>query len=389
MNIPLVKAVNVQLAGRYEHYSDFGDVAKPKIAVAWDVVEGVRFRASWQQGFKAPNLETTAPFTFARAQTVTDYYRCQADLNTHKIATFSACAEAVGVTYNESGNPALQPEDSESYDVGLVLQPTFIPEALGRYTFTIDRWQLKQTGVVGVVGPTNVTIQDYLSRLTGGAGSTNVVRNAPTADDVAAFAGSGLAPVGTITQVNDTFQNLQPQTISGVDVSVAWHKITDSLGAFDGTLDATRLDKFSQPPTTAVQALFDARAAGTINAATPLTSGTNQIEALGNPKWKATGTLTWTLAKWQVAGSVIYTGQTQDINFLSTTGVPFPVKSLTLVNLYGQYTFANVGPAHDLRLRLGVRNLFDKDPPIESDGYNGALYSPYGRYLYVNLGVSF
>ena len=389
MGIPLVKAVNVQLAERYEHYSDFGDVAKPKVAVAWDVIDGVRLRGSWQKGFKAPNLETTSTFTFARAQTITDFYRCQADLNTHRIATFSACSNALGVTYNESGNPDLQPEDSESYNVGVVLQPTFIPEVFGRFTLTVDRWQLKQLGVVGVVGPSNIAIQDYLSRAQGGTGNPNVVRAAPTADDVTFFAGSGLTPVGAILKINDRFQNLQPQTISGVDIGLAWQRWSDTLGAFNANIDATYLDKFSQPPTTAVQALFDARAAGTINPATPLSSAGNQIEALGNPRWKATGTLTWTLARYQIGGAVLYTGETRDINFLSTTGAPYPVKSLTTLNLYGQYTFPDRGPVRDLRLRVGVKNLFDRNPPIESDGYNGALYNPYGRYLYVNLGVSF
>lgn len=389
MRIPLVRSIDVQLAGRFEHYSDFGDVAKPKVAAAWDVVRGVRLRASWQQGFKAPNLETTNPFTYARAQTVTDYYRCQADLNTHKIATFSACTDAVGVTYNESGNPQLKPETSESYDVGLVLQPTFIPAAFGAFTLTLDRWQLKQVGIVGVVGPANIAIQDYLSRATGGSGSPNVVRAAPTADDVAQFAGSGLAPVGAILQVNDTFQNLQPQTISGVDLGFNWHKRTDRFGLFDLQIDATYLDKFFQPPTTAVQALFDARAAGTINPATPLTSAASQIENLGNPRLKTTGTLTWKLDQVGFGGSLIYTGQTLDTNFLSTAGVPFPVKSMTTVNLFASYTFLLKGPVRAVEWKVGVRNLFDRNPPLESDGYNGALYNPYGRYIYFNVGASF
>jgi hypothetical protein len=28
-------------------------------------------------------------------------------------------------------------------------------------------------------------------------------------------------------------------------------------------------------------------------------------------------------------------------------------------------------------------------PPIESDGYNGALFVPYGRYWYARVGVDF
>lgn len=389
MNIPLVREVNVQLAGRYEHYSDFGDVAKPKVAVAWDVIKGVRLRATWEQGFKAPNLETTAPFTYARAQTVTDYYRCQAALQKGTITSFSACTYTAAVTYNESGNPSLQPETSESYDLGIVLQPTFTPASWGNFTITLDKWQLKQKGIVGVVGFANIAVEDYLSRLKGGAGSPNLIRSAPTVDDVAFYAGSGLAAVGTPTTVNDAFKNLQPQTIAGYDASLAWRKTTRAFGTFDGNIDATYLERFYQSPAPEVQALFDARAAGTINAATPLTGSGSQIEALANPRWKAIASLTWRLAQVQVGGALNYTGQTRDINFLSPAGTPYPVKSYTTVNLYGQYTFVLRGPVQDVKAKVGVRNLFDKAPPLESDGYNGALYQPYGRYVYFNLSASF
>ncbi len=389
MNIPLVRSVDVQLAGRYEHYSDFGDVAKPKVAVAWDVVRGVRLRASWEQGFKAPNLETTAPFTYARAQTVTDYYRCQAALNKGTITNFSTCTYQYGVTYNESGNPNLQPETSETYDLGLVLQPYFIPSQFGNFTITVDRWQIKQKGIVGVVGFANTAVQDYVSRIQGGTGTAALVRSAPTVDDVAFYAGSGLAPVGAPTTVNDTFQNLQPQTISGVDLSVAWHKRSEHLGIWDASFDTTYLDKFYQAPSPEVAALFAARAAGVINVATPLTGGASQIEQLANPRWKTIATLTWTYSPVKIGASVVYTGQTQDINFLSAAGVPYPVKSFTQVNLYGSYTFDHLKWGHDVTVKVGARNLFDRNPPIESDGYNGALYQPYGRYWYFNIAASF
>ena len=389
MDIPMMQAINLQLAGRYENYSDFGSVAKPKVAIAWDVIGGVRLRGSYQQGFKAPNLETTAPFTYARAQAVTDYYRCQADLLNHKIATFSACTDTVTVAYDESGNPNLKAETSTSYSFGVVFQPQFLPEGFGDLTVTADRWQLKQLAMVGVVGPQNLSVEDYLSRAQGGAGSAAVIRAAPTADDIAAFAGSGLTPVGVITQVNDQFQNLQPETIAGIDYGIMWHKRTTHLGAFTLNVDATTLDKFFQPPSLVVQSLYTARAAGLINAATPLATPGNELEALGNPRIKATTALNWVLDPVQFGASVVYTGKTQDINFLSTTGVPWPVASMTVVNLYGQYNFVKAFQSHDLHVRLGARNLFNRSPPLESDGYNGALYVPYGRYLYASVGVLF
>ena len=389
MGIPLVRSVNLQLAGRAENYSDFGSVTKPKIALAWDLVEGVRMRGSWQQGFKAPNLETTSPFTFARAQTVTDWYRCQAALNKGVISTFSACNYTFGITYNESGNPQLKPETSESYNYGAVLEPKFLSSEQGHLAFTIDRWQIKQVGIVGVVGYPTVAVQDYASRIQGGAGAANLIRSAPTVDDVAFYAGSGLAPAGTPTQVNDAFQNLLPQTISGIDIGLVWDRFTRDFGSFNATLDATHLDTFDQPPSPLVQSLIQARSSGKINAATPLTNTGSQLEVLGNPKWKASASLTWIFDDFQTGASVNYTGKTRDTNFLSTDGTPWPVASLTTVNFYSQYTLHNIGPSKDLRLKFGIRNLFDKSPPIQSDGYNGALFQPYGRYIYGSVGVSF
>jgi outer membrane receptor protein involved in Fe transport len=113
----------------------------------------------------------------------------------------------------------------------------------------------------------------------------------------------------------------------------------------------------------------------------------NQLEALGNPRVKGMLGLDWVLDPVQLGASVVYTGKTQDINFLSTSGVPWPVSSMTVVNLYGQYTFATASQGRNLHIRLGARNLFNRSPPLESDGYNGALYVPYGRYLYATVGV--
>ncbi len=41
------------------------------------------------------------------------------------------------------------------------------------------------------------------------------------------------------------------------------------------------------------------------------------------------------------------------------------------------------------RLRIGVRNLTNRSPPLSSNGFLGSLYSPYGRYWYANMRASF
>jgi iron complex outermembrane receptor protein len=389
MNIPLVRAIDVQLAGRFENYSDFGSVAKPKIAFAWDLVDGVRVRGSWQQGFRAPNLETTNPFSYSRTNTVTDYYRCEADLRAGRIATFGACNRGVGIRFTTAGNPDLKAEESESYSVGLVLQPRFIPERFGEFTITVDRWQIEQDGIVGTLGSTNIAVQDYLERMTGSS-NANVIRAAPNADDVALFAGTGLAPVGQITEIRDQFKNLQPQTVSGVDIGLNWLLRTEDYGRFTVNIDATYMDKYSQELAPPIEELFDAREDGTINPATPLTDPGDLLRKNGKPEWKGTGTLTWRKDNVQIGASVLYTGSVLDTDFLAADGTPWTVKSLTTANLYVQYRIEDkLSPLNDTRLRVGARNIFDKDPPLSSGGYIGSLYNPYARYWYLNVSKSF
>lgn len=217
MNIPLVRSLDFQLAGRYEHYSDFGDVAKPKIAMAWDLVEGVRVRGSYSEGFRAPNLEQTNAAQYGRLSTNNDYIRCEADLRLGRITNFNQCSQPASASLLVSGNPELQPEESTNQSIGLVLQPWFIPEQFGRFTFTLDRWKIEQEKIVGLLGAQSNVVLDYLNILNG-TRNDNVNRAAVTADDIAFFQGSGITPVGQIVSVEDQFINLLPQTVEGLDM---------------------------------------------------------------------------------------------------------------------------------------------------------------------------
>lgn len=388
MNIPLIRRIDVQLAGRYEHYSDFGSIAKPKMAASWDVIDGVRLRGSYSKGFRAPNLEQVNTTQYSRLGTQNDYYRCDALLRAGKISSFSACSSVASYSILISGNPDLKPENSTNWTAGIVLEPKFIPSRFGRLTLTGDFWSIRQVGIVGQFGAPNSIILDYLLRLKGSS-NPDVVRAAPTSDDIAAYAGSGLAPAGQILQVKNQFTNLLPQTVQGVDVTMNYLLRTDHAGTFNLDLNGARLIKFSADTPPAVQALFDARTAGTINAATPLTGSGNLIEQDGKPKWKASAALTWSLDGVQIGAFADYTGPVYESAFLDTNGNPYRVPGQTTFNLYAQYTFKNKTLYGKPSMRIGVRNLTDKQPPITAVGYLGSLYNPYGRYWYVSVGTKF
>lgn len=214
MNIPLVYSLDMQLAGRYEHYSDFGDVAKPKVAIAWDIVDGLRVRASYSEGFRAPNLEQVNATQYARLASGPDFTRCEADIRKGTIANMSECSRTASASLLVAGNPDLQPEESTNQSYGLVFQPRFIPSEWGDFTFTVDRWKIEQTDIVGLLGAQSALALEYLNRVQGGTNPL-VVRAAPNADDELLFAGTGLEAVGQVTSISDQFINLLPQTVEG------------------------------------------------------------------------------------------------------------------------------------------------------------------------------
>ena len=190
-----------------------------------------------------------------------------------------------------------------------------------------------------------------------------------------------------MTQINDQFTNLLPQTVQGLDVALLYN-VRTGIGKFDIALNAAHLAKFSRDTPPAVAALFDARAAGQINAATPLTDARDLIEQRGRPAWRLTGSLTWSLKQFQIGGFANYTADVNDTNFLDNNGLPYVIQGQTTINLYAQYRFKG-GVLDDTRLRIGARNLFDIAPPITADGYFGQLYVPYGRYLYATISKRF
>lgn len=386
MGIPLIRRLDLQLAGRYEYYSDFGSVAKPKFAGAWEIVEGFKVRSSYSEGFRAPNLEQTNATQYSRLATNLDFYRCEADVRARRITDFTRCGQNDSFARRTAGNPNLQAEQSQNINVGGVFTPTFLPPALGQFTLTVDYWQIRQQGIVGVLGNATAVAQDYLARL-GGQSNPNVIRAAPSADDIAFFAGTGLQPVGEILALNDQFRNLLPQTVRGIDVNLYWTIRTSRIGTFDLSMSGTRLLEYTRPPSPDVDALAAARAAGQINAGTPLPETADLIEADGRPKWRATGTLTWSLGRVQIGAFARYTGKVNETGFVDATGTAFVIRDQITGNIYAQYRFGD--EKQGVRVRFGVRNLADTPPPLSSSGFNGFLYSPLPRYFYGTVSKAF
>lgn len=407
MNVPLVHNLEVQLAGRFENYSDFGDVAKPKIAAAWDIVDGFRVRGSWAQGFRAPNLEQINATVITRSNSSNDYIYCEALLRRGAINNMTQCGASVVLNggfadagsfsqthvrkltpEQRAGNPDLQPEESETLSFGLVIQPRFLPERFGNFTFTADWWQVEQTGMVGLFRGQNALILDYLLRKQGSS-NTNVVRAAATAADQAIFAGTGLTAVGEVQYITDAYTNQQPQTVEGLDLGAMWNLRGTRYGDFSLNLNVSHLLKYYLELAPGAQALVDAKEAGDIPASISLGGNMGDMIAdLGRPEWKWSLSGTWRKDAWTVGAFTQYISSLYDDSLTNASGDYWTVDATITANLYTEYQF-DEGRLAGTAVRLGVRNLTDEQPPLSSAGFVGTVYQPYGRYWYASFRKTF
>ena len=390
MDIPLVEKFDMQIAGRFENFSDVGGVAKPKIAFAWDVNDSLRVRGSWSQGFEAPNLIQEHEKLLSRSNTNTDYIFCQADLNAGRINSFANCSELTPALGQRSGNSNLKPETSDNKSIGVVFQPAFVPAQFGNFTFTADYWTILEKNLIGVFGQANALVQDYADRLQGTT-DPNVVRAAPTSTQIAQFAGTGIAPVGTLLYINDQYVNENPQLASGVDLTAHWDLRDTSWGSFSVDMNVARELSLKLEPSPTQQALINDRTSGVINPGTIITGFGNLLQQGTNPDIRWNLQPTWTYGPWTVGGMVSYTGSFADTGLINTSNVPFEVPSLLTGNVFTEIAFKDGFIGTDAKVRIGVRNVGNALPPpdLTSYGFVGGLYEPYGRFEYVSLTENF
>jgi len=389
MNIPLMRSLNLQAAARYEDYSDVGSIVKPKVAMAWDVVESVRLRASWSEGFKAPNLDVVNQQTLDRLFGRRDNYRCEAELRAGRISSFSQCTESYGVQSKKSGNADLEPEESVSTNFGIVFEPQFLPVDWGSFIFTVDRWSIEQTGIVNAVDDQTLLDLDYFYRLQGSS-NPNVNRFAPTPAEVAAYAGTGLEPVGRVEFTTAKFENLVPLEVEGIDFAVVYNGDLGDFGRLNVSWTATKLTKFFQSLDGQRAILADAVASGALNEQVRVSGAADLIRQNGNPEWKSNVSATWSLGDWQVGYQGLYIGDVEQPRTVDANNNPWIVDSLTTHNLYGQYQINDWGLGSST-IRVGARNITDQEPPLAvgNFGYLGNIHSPIGRYVYTSLTHSF
>ena len=108
MSLPITRRLEMQLAGRYDHYSDYGSSSTPKVGIKFKAHDTLLLRANWGQGFRAPTLPEISP-------SVATFF-----VQVNDPVTGATGVQISGVF---AGNPSLVAEESESITAGIIWEP--------------------------------------------------------------------------------------------------------------------------------------------------------------------------------------------------------------------------------------------------------------------------
>ena len=357
--LPAVERLDMQIAARYEKFSDVGSVFKPKVALSWIVSPYLQVRGSYAEGFKAPGLPQVVAVDVSR-------------VNTRSDPVFDA---RQGVLEVRNGSADLKPEESENIAWGVVIQPT------DNLTLTLDWWRLEQEKVVGLLHSQTQILYDALLR-SQGSSNPNVIRDGDN----------------EIVRINNDYVNLLPREAAGVDISLSYNLKTD-FGRFKFKVNGAKLTKFEQGADAVTQKVLDAQAANNPavqyrgdNVSIPLTG--DLIRQNGRPEWRSTASIGWKKDQWGAGLKYRYISDFEDtgLDRRNEQGeqVFYQVDSFSRLDAYVNYTLPET-LLEKTRITLGVRNLSDRKPPIADDsfGYEESVHSSMGRYVYFNLNKKF
>ncbi|WDE02963.1 TonB-dependent receptor [Thalassomonas viridans] len=342
-SIPLTEQLELQLAGRYDDYSDFGDTTNPKVAIRWNPHDDVTVRASWAEGFRAPSLAQIGLGPSEESSFFVDTYRCEAD---------GIDCEALDYNTEFAGNKDLEAEESESWNVGVIWAPS------QEFSLGVDVWSIEQDNKID-----EANFGDIYNAECGNQNSTICVRHAPTGDDT----------FGVIDVVKSSFVNVTSQEAQGIDFSASYNLGLDNYGDVRFNLEWAYLDKFEK-------------------------DNMDYTGEYNYPEHRWIASTNWSKDQFSANINISYTGEfedTPDIDFDGTLDFEDNksrmVDSQILVDVQGSYDVTD-----GLSLTLGINNLFDEEPPFaigdgnnDLYGYAQGIHNPRGRYMYSKVTFRF
>jgi iron complex outermembrane recepter protein len=330
-----IQDLQVDVAGRFEQYTDFGDAEVGKITARYDITPEFAVRGTISTGFRAPTIQE-------------EFYSATNVSPTSAIVQLppnSAAAALLGVK-------PLQPEASTNYSAGIVAHP------LNDLSITLDAYSISlRNRIVGT------------GTLFGSGGASN----APIVTTAILAHGNVLDPTVSQTGVA-LFVNGISTLTQGIDLSVNYLTDFGDYGSVSWTLagnynDTSISKQIATPTALAPQSLFS--------------QTTTSLLTRANPKEKVGLSALWTLDPWSINLRETFYGPTSA--YYSPDGGTYylnEVKTTAITDLEIDYHYLE-----SWTIAFGANNLMDKNPESRS-AVNATTLSDGSNVVGAPLGIS-
>jgi len=209
--LPLVQLLTFNGAYRHAKYDATGNGGIDarfkadtwKLGLEWQVIDGIRVRASRSRDFRAPTLWDLYQRQIISASGITD-----------PLTGVAAQANTVA-----GGNPGLRPEIAKNVTAGVVLTPGFLPG----FSLSVDYFDIKINNAIGSVNGLNPILQKLCLSSPGGASPYCALVQRP-------ISYNSTDPANFPTLIYNLAQNIARVEASGFDLEANYALNLDRVG---------------------------------------------------------------------------------------------------------------------------------------------------------------
>lgn len=354
------RSLDLNGAVRATSYSTSGYVTTWKVGATYQPIEDIRFRVTRSRDIRAPNLSELFEAGTGGTATLVDPFNNGASITYRGFAT---------------GNPLLKPEIADTWGLGAVVQPRFIPG----FSASFDYYRIDISEAIGNVAAQQIVNFCYEGNQAYCAAITREVQNG----------------VNVITQIRTSPFNLVVQEARGFDIESSYRTSLDTwVPDWSGNLTLRFLGtKYLRNYSN--------------NGINPPTETVGQ-NTNGPPKWRFVASVSYDNDPFNVSFTArgVSDGVYDNAWIECQTGCPtstatnmtidnqqFP--GATYYDFAGSYKFLRGDGGSEMEAFLSIRNLFNRDPSIYHRGptganfvfisANGGLYDIMGRVFRVGL----
>ncbi len=145
IDAPVLKSLDINVAGRFDHYSQGYDRFSPKVGIKFTPIDMLSVRGTFSKGFRAPSFSETSGsvigFTTTRIPCSAQAAH-GATVDGDNCSGGSSYNQSYAIGFNTAGTPGIRPETSTSFTGGVVLDPA------PWLKLTVDYYNIKKSQII-------------------------------------------------------------------------------------------------------------------------------------------------------------------------------------------------------------------------------------------------